>query len=337
MIFHLLLAAISALILFRSANWLVQGISKIAQYLQWSEFVIAFFVMAIGGALPNLFIGLSSVAHGVPELSFGDVVGNSVVDLTLVAAVGVLVGSDLLAEGKLVQTSAFLTISIAILPLLLILDGVLGRGDAIVLVIVFLLYSLWMFTKRRYYQKTFDANFKPPFRRFSSFLTGLLQIAGGGALLFASAEGIVRAANFFADAFSLSIAFIGILGLGLGTALPELYFAIAAARRGKSWVILGELMGSVIILTTLILGIVAFLHPIVVEDFSPFAFARFFMILSALFFLIFVRTGRKITRKEALVLIALYLAFVAVELFTKIWCDPDVSSFCLKEAFPVLE
>jgi len=329
MIFHVLLVIFSAFIMFRAANWLVQGVSKVAQYLQWSEFVIAFFIMAIAGSLPNLFVGLSSIAHGIPELSFGDIIGNSVVDLTLVAALAVLVGSDLLAEGKLVQTSAFLTISIALLPLLLILDGELGRGDGIALIIIFFGYAAWMFSKRKYYQQTLDENHKPPLKQFRNFMVGFLQIIVGGALLLAAAEGIVTSANFFAQEFSLPIALIGLLGLGLMSALPEIYFAIAAARKGKSWIILGELTGSVIILTTLVLGIIAFIKPIVIEDFSPFAFARFFMILAALFFLIFIRTGRRITKKEALILIALYIAFVGVEIFTKILCDPTLI-FCLK-------
>ncbi len=330
MIFHVLLVIFSAFIMFRAANWLVQGVSKVAQYLQWSEFVIAFFVMAVGGSLPNLFIGLSSIAHGIPELSLGDILGNSVVDLTLVVALAVLLGSDLIAEGKLMQTSAFLTISVAILPLLLILDGVLGRGDGIALIIVFFGYAAWMFSKRKYYQQTLDENHKPPLKQFRNFMVGFFQIILGGALLLAASEGIVRSANFFASEFSLPIILIGLVGLGLTSALPEIYFAIAAAKKGKSWIILGELTGSVIILTTLILGIVAVLQPIVVHDFSPFAFARFFLILAALFFLIFIRTGRRITKKEALVLVSLYFAFVGIEIFTKLLCDPTLF-FCLKQ------
>lgn len=329
MIFYLIILLFSALILFRSASWLVQGISRVAQYLGWREFVIAFFVMAIGGYLPNLFVGISSATHGIPELSLGDVMGNAVVDLTLVAALAVLIGSDLLAEGKLVQTSAFLTITIAILPLLMILDGVLGRGDALALIIIFFVYSVWMYRKRKLYVQPFNGNHKPPMRKFQLFFQGLGQIALGSVLLIAAAEGIVRSATFFAGELSLPLTMIGILGLGLGSSLPELYFAVAAAKRGKSWVILGELMGSVIVLTTLVLGIVAFLQPIEVHDFSPFAFARFFLILSALFFLIFIRTGRKIVKKEALLLIALYLVFVLAELFTKLWCSPELT-LCLK-------
>ena len=329
MMFSVGLVLLSGFIMFSAADWLVKGIVKVAQCLRWSEFVVAFFIMAIGGSLPNLFVGLSSVAHGIPELSFGDVVGNSVIALTLVAALAVFVGSDLLAEGKLIQTSAFLTISIALLPLLLILDGELGRGDGIALIIIFFGYAAWMFSKRKYYPQTLDENENPPLKRFRSFLIGLLQILIGGALLLVAAEGVVRSASFFAQEFSLPIAIIGLLGLGFMSALPELYFAVAAAKKGKSWIILGQLTGSVIILSTLILGIVAILQPIVITDFTPFAFARFFLILAALFFLIFIRTGRRITKKEALVLVGIYLAFVAVELFTKILCELALS-FCFK-------
>jgi Ca2+/Na+ antiporter len=62
------------------------------------------------------------------------------------------------------------------------------------------------------------------------------------------------------------------------------------------------------------LGIVALIKPIVIESFSPFAVARFFVIISAVFFFIFVRSDRKISRKESVFLLLLYIGFLASEI-----------------------
>lgn len=317
MIFHILLLLGAGFLLFRAADMLVKGISKIAQYLKWREFVIAFFVMAIAGSAPNLFIGVSSALHGIPELSFGDMIGNNTVDLTLVVALAVLFGGTLTAKGAIIQQSALLTIVIAILPLLLIVDGVLGRGDGIVLILVFFAYSVWLLRKRKGFAQPFHDKEEAPLVEFRQFLKNLVLIVVGIALLLVSAEGMVRSASFFADAFQLPIALFGILVIGLGNALPEMYFSIAAARKQQNWIVLGQLMGAVIVPATLVIGIVALIHPIVVPDFSPFSVGRFFLIISAFFFLLFTRTERKITRTEALFLIGLYLVFVAAEIFTQ--------------------
>lgn len=319
MLSHLFLLLSAGLVLFWSANLLVKSITQVSRYLQWREFVLAFFVMAIAGSFPNLFVGISSAFHDVPELSFGDVVGNSVVDLTLVVALAAFIGKELVAESAMVQASSVFTIAVAILPMLLILDGTLGRGDGAALLVVFFFYSAWLFSKRRDFTQAFDRHSEPlpsPVLRFRRFLLNLAAIALGVTLLVVSAEGLVRGVMFFAERFSLPITLIGVLGLGLANALPEIYFAVASARKGRNLIILGELMGSVMVLATLVLGTVALLNPIEIEDFSPFAIARFFLIISALFFLIFARTDRKVSGKEGLFLLGLYLTFVAAEIFT---------------------
>jgi cation:H+ antiporter len=73
----------------------------------------------------------------------------------------------------------------------------------------------------------------------------------------------------------------------------------------------------VIICATLVLGVVALIYPIQITDFSPFAAARFFLIISSLFFLIFLRTDHKLTRKEGLFLLLLYCAFTITEILIR--------------------
>ena len=76
-------------------------------------------------------------------------------------------------------------------------------------------------------------------------------------------------------------------------------------------------MGGVIVTATLILGIIALIYPIEVTNFSPFLIARVFLIVAALSFLFFIRSGQKITKKEALFLLGIYITFVLVEILSK--------------------
>ncbi len=315
--FYILIFLGSCGLLFLSGRWLVEALMRIARFLGWREFVVAFFVMAFAGSVPNLFVGISSALHKIPQLSFGDIIGGNLIDLTLAVALAALIAKGLSAESKMVQTSSIFTIVVAIQPLLLILDGTLGRVDAIILILTFFVYIFWLFSKKERFTKTYEEDQTPIVKKFKVFIKDLGKVILGISLLLLAAEGMVRSASFFAESLNLSIALIGILIVGLGNALPEIYFAIASARKGRTWMILGNLMGSIIVPATLVLGIVALICPIKVPDFSPFAIGRFFLIISAIFFLFFVRTGRKITKKEALFLLGIYITFVLVEILTK--------------------
>ncbi|GAI50307.1 unnamed protein product, partial [marine sediment metagenome] len=189
--------------------------------------MVAFFVMAIAGSLPNLFVGISSALHKIPQLSFGDVVGGNLVDLTIVVALAALIAKGLPAKSRMVQTSSIFTICIAILPLLLILDGVLGRGDGIFLILAFAFYVFWLFSREERFKKVYEENKISIAKEFKVFIKDLGKVILGIIFLLVAAEGIVKSAQFFAGSFNLPIALIGILIVGLGNALPEAYFAIA--------------------------------------------------------------------------------------------------------------
>jgi len=108
---------------------------------------------------------------------------------------------------------------------------------------------------------------------------------------------------------------IGILILGLGNSLPELYFAVTSSRRGESHLLFGDLMGAIIIPATLVLGIVGIISPFSVSNISIYAFARMAMIASALLFLMFIRSSQKISKKEAVVLLMVYILWLLAEVF----------------------
>lgn len=313
--FYILIFLVCCALLYLSGEWVVGGLMRIARFLGWREFVVAFFVMAFAASLPNLFVGISSALRQIPQLSFGDIVGGNVIDLTLAVALATLLTrGGIPAESRTVQTTSIFTIGSAVLYLILISDRNLSRLDGVLLIGFFIFYLFWLFSKRERFTRIYDEHKVLIIKEFKFFLQDLGKVILGIVLLLLATEGIVKSASFFAQTLQAPLFLIGILIVGFGNALPEIYFAVVSAKKGETWMILGDLMGSVIIVATLVLGIVAIICPIEILDFLPFFIARFFLIISALFFLFFIKTGRKITEKEAFFLLSIYIVFVIAEI-----------------------
>ncbi len=297
---------------------LIKSLIEIAKFLQWREFIIAFFVMAFAASLPNLFVDLNATLQGKPELAFGDIIGGNLVDLTLVLALAIFFSKKgLSAESEMVQKSAIFTTVIAVLPLLLILDGKLDRFDGIILILTFIFYSWWIFSKEKRFKEVYDNKNQHSILDFKNFLWNLLKIIIFLILLLVASQAVVWSAQSFSNQLGISLALVGILIVGLGNAFPEMYFSIISARQGKNWLVLGTLMGSIIVSATLVLGIIALVSPFEIKDLSPFLTARIFLIIASLLFLLFIRTGKKITKKEGLILLFIYIVFLIIEIFTQ--------------------
>ena len=316
--FSIFLFIASCTLLSWLSSRLVKSLVQIAKYLHWKEFIIAFFVMAFAASLPNLFTDLNAALQGKPELALGDIIGGNLVDLTLVLAIGIFFSKrGLSSESSMVQTSAIFTTIIAVLPLFLIFDGNLGRMDGLVLIFSFACYTWWLFSKSDRFKKVYRSKEQNAIAGFRGFLLSMVKVDVLLALLLLASQAVVASAQFFSDKLGISLALVGILIVGLGNCFPEMYFAVISAREGKNWLILGDVMGSVIICATLVLGIVALVVPFEIKDFSPFLIARIFLIIASLLSLLFIRTGRKITKKEGLVLLFIYVTFLIVEIFIR--------------------
>lgn len=318
MIFEIAAFLASVFVLSWLSSRLVATLVTIAKYLHWREFIIAFFVMAFAASLPNLFVDVNAALHGMPQIAFGDIVGGNLVDLTIVIAVAVLFGAGALpAQSEMVQKSAIFTSAIAVLPILLVWDAKLDRVDGVILLGAFALYAWWLFSKEERFKKTYVG--RPPKKNaggYWSFLFNVVKIVIFLALLLITSFFVVNFAQFFSVKLGISLSLVGILIVGLGNCFPEAYFSIISARRGETWMILGDLMGSVIVCATLVLGIVALISPFEITDFSPFLITRIFTIIASIVFIIFIRTGKKITKIEGLLFLAMYVAFLLIQIFS---------------------
>jgi len=314
---YILIFVGSCFLLVRSGTWVVRSLTRIAKALEWSEFLVTFCLMAFATSLPELFVGLSSAFHKVPQLSFGNIIGANILNLTVGVAIGVLVAGGLRLETQVARRDSFYTALFSFLPILLILDGQLSRVDGIVLLGVLAFYLKQILKEKEKFAKVFEDKFKRDITQFKLFLKDVGIFFGGIALLLLAGEGVVRSVGFLAKDLNMPLVGVGIIFVSLGTVLPEITFGVRAITMGHKEMVLGNFMGTVVINSTLILGLVSLISPLKIANFSPYIVGILFTSIVALAFAIFTRTHQQITKKEALVLLGIYIIFIFFQMVAK--------------------
>lgn len=316
-VLYILMFAVSCIALIYTGTWIVQYLVKIARFLEWKEFVVASFIMTFVTSLPELFVAASSAFHNQPILSLGNIMGSNIIALTLVMGIGGLVAGGLDLKEKTLQRSTLYATLIAPIPLLLMLDKELSRWDGMVLCLIFVFYFHQLVLQEKRFSKAFDDVEKKGKAGQRDFLKNVSIAILCIFLLLLSSEGVVWSSTKLARGLNISLPIIGLFLVAAGTSGPELAFGIRSISLGHEEMTLGNTMGSVVVNSTFIIGLVAILRPFLVPDLSPYIIGVGFTMGIASLFLIFVRTDRKISEKESFFLIFSYILFFFVEAFIK--------------------
>lgn len=307
----------SCLVLIRSGALVVKALVRMAQFLGLKEFIVASILMAFATSLPEIFVGVTSALHQKPQLSFGTVIGSNIIVLTLVVGIGAIMAKGLKFDGKILQLSSLYAVGAALLPLLLILDGRVSRIDGIVLILVLFFYFRRLLAQEERFTKVFANHFRREWSHFKLFLKDLGVFLAGIVLLLLSSQGIVYSASGLAVIFNLPLVVIGLFAVAFGTSMPEIAFGVKSITMGHKDMVLGDAFGSVVVNSSLALGLVALIAPFEIHNFSPYLAGIIFTVISVFVFFIFFKTGNEITRKEALFLLEVYVLFILVEILIK--------------------
>lgn len=293
-----------------SSLWLVKSLSKIAMFLRISEFSIAFILMAFATSLPELSVTLVSAITNKVSLSLGTIIGSNIADITLVIGIPILLARKLSIKSKTIQRDSFHMFLIAILPLLLMLDKVISRIDGAILLVIFVLYIVKLWREKEIFKKY--SNEVPAVQ----FLNNLFIFGIAFLILIFSSRFVVQYASNLAVDFEMPLILIGLLIVAFGAILPELAFGISAVMNKHKDMAVGNILGSLVIKCTLILGIGALIRPIPV-GFTFAITSAFYMILVCFIFFVFAISEKEINWQEGIALVMLYIFFVIMELVIK--------------------
>lgn len=279
---------------------------RLAESFRLSKYTVGFIIVAVISILPETFIAINAAISGVPSFGLGMLFGSNIADLTLIFAILVFyAGRSLKVESKILRNHIIYPF-ILLFPLILGLDGYFTRIEGVILILagaIFYYIALRDGTDGTMPEVPSNGRYKA---------IGMLIVSM--AVLLIGAHFIVTSATAVANNLGVSPILIGMLVVGLGTTMPELFFSLRSIKNRDDSLAIGDLLGTVLADATIVVGILALVN--------PFAFPQkivyitgVFMVLASFILFRFMRSGRSLTRREAWMLFAFWVVFVVVEFF----------------------
>jgi len=255
----ILFLAAGLVILWKCAELLVVGAVGLAGRLGISPLVIGLTVVAMGTSAPEVAASIAAVVHGMGDIAVGNVYGSNIANLALVGGLASLI-RPLQVQKKTLLREIPVMILVTLLLWLLLRNLSLTRPEGVILLAVFVaLILLTVLLARRdagvsnrdTAKQIQNTNMK---KSVPFIVIGLIGLSLG-------ADMAVRGAVVIGERIGLSKAVIGLTIVAVGTSLPELATCIAAAIKGEHDISIGNLVGSNIFNTLLVVGAAGIVKP----------------------------------------------------------------------------
>lgn len=305
------------------AEILLKGASKIASLLNIRPIVIGLTVVSIGTSLPELAVGLTAIGEGAGDIAVGNIAGTNIVNILFILGLSAAI-RPLPLQMKSIRTELYTMIVAGILLFVLSLDGRLNTWDGLLMFTLGIIYLIIIVrtskNERAFVQSEFKEEFEPSTTKEKSdykvWSWNVMLLFCGIIATIYGAEKLVDGAVSIAQYFGMSDAVIGLTIIAIGTSAPELATTIVGTIRNERDVAIGNLLGSSIINIFIILGIISIFtsNGINVSD-DILWFDLPLVALVALVCYPVFRSDQMVSRREGILFVSLYLAYLSYLLF----------------------
>jgi len=286
-------------VLIWGSDVIIKQSERIALKFNIPEFIIGATLIALGTSLPEMAASVAASYNGKAAIAISNVIGSNILNITLVLASVFLISTNINPKRDFFAKDSTWALVPVLIFILMIFDGIISRFDASLLLLLMGAYLLFLLQ---------DAKNIPEFEELeelseSSFswskVIPLLLL--GFILVIIGAHFTVESAAEIARNFGISEWIIGIIMISFGTSLPELVVSISAAAKGKVDMAIGNIIGSNMANTTVVLGSAALVRPMPI-DAPAYIFDIMTMIIATLL-LVFITANKLYTKAAGISLV----------------------------------
>lgn len=310
MILNIVLLIIGFIVLVKGADWFVDSAASLAENFHLSKILIALTIVAFGTSAPEFAVSIKSSLAGTSDIVLGNVIGSNILNILLILGISSCIHT-LNVKNATVKKELPITILLTTLLIVLMSDHLLSgikinsltRSDGIVILLFFLVFIYYLFSTMRHKVEE-EKNSKPKYGIVKSLVFTLIGII----CLILGSNAVVDSASSIAKILGVSERMISLTIIALGTSLPELVTSVIATKKGEYDIAIGNVVGSNIFNIGVVLGI-----PLAIfggiASFTINSIDLFVLFISTLLLFIFSFRDYKITRKEGIIFLIIFVIY----------------------------
>jgi len=306
-------------LLIKGGDFFVAAAIRIAEFLRMPRVVIGSTLVSLTTTTPELVVSFMAGWKGESGLAVGNAVGSVICNIGLILGITAMI-KQVDIHFRVLRKPLLLMFGVALLLLLMTLDLKLVRWQGMLLLLggaTFFIHdfvSHWRDRKPADLEEAVAIETGVTKTRFAWLQTPWgsgVQFLLGAAIVVLGSRLLVDAAISLAGRMGIPSIIVGLTVVAIGTSLPELVTAITSSRKSVSDLAVGNVLGANIANLTLVVGAAAVMNEVSMNRQTQiFNFPAMLVVMSVLVWMLW--TDRRVTRKEGVGLVLLYVVYLTV-------------------------
>ena len=321
---------VSLVVLIKSADFFTESSEKVGIDLKIPPFIVGIAIVSIGTSLPELATSVVAALKNETEIVAANAVGSNIANILLIIGIASIVARKMSIKRSLINLDLPLLACATTLAIFILLDGKVVFLEGVILLFTYLIYSFYIISSGKerkilshtarhgenIHENDHHHRKETKLKTFKKFWNYKPKIEIGVILtLVISAIFICLGANYtvesivkISEILNIGTSLVAMSAVSIGTSLPELVVSVGAVMKKKYEIALGNVFGSNIFNTLIVIGVPALICDLKVDNVTYSIGIPFLIGATVLY--VFSGISRKIYNWEGMMYLIIYALFL---------------------------
>ena len=328
LLFWIAVFVISLIVLIKSADFFTESSEKVGVDLKIPQFIVGIAIVSIGTSLPELATSVVAVLKNETEIATANAVGSNIANILLIIGIASIAAKKMSIKRSLINLDLPLLACATTLAVFILLDGKVVFLEGIMLLLTYVIYSFYIISSGKerkvlnhiadheenshkdYHHK--EAKLKT-FKKFWNYkpkieIGVILTLIVSAIFICLSANYTVESIVKISEILNIGTSLVAMSAVSIGTSLPELVVSVGAVMKKKYEIALGNVFGSNIFNTLIVIGVPALICDLKVDNITYSVGIPF--LIGATILYVFSGISRKIYNWEGMMYLMIYALFL---------------------------